>query len=208
MRENTAPRNEPESIYAVMSGSRHTGADAAHKGCCFDCACQCPTPRGRGGPSTPLSGGSCRVYTTAHTHSMRGVAPIMARLLLLYCLALLTGSRSLLTQMVTPKTAARQRTRATLGQELGVRECHCEKRPLKSRRQTVRVFLKERLCALSQNMCLTGSPKIGCSPPPGAMALAPWKRSTSATREAPRTSRLSRVATPTVSWHRSQASTC
>ena len=31
-----AKGNEPESIYAVMSGSRHTGADAAHKGCCFD----------------------------------------------------------------------------------------------------------------------------------------------------------------------------
>lgn len=31
-----ATGNEPESIYAVMSGSRHTGADAAHKGCCFD----------------------------------------------------------------------------------------------------------------------------------------------------------------------------
>ena len=31
-----AKDNEPESIYAVMSGSRHTGADAAHKGCCFD----------------------------------------------------------------------------------------------------------------------------------------------------------------------------
>ena len=31
-----ATGNEPQSIYAVMSGSRHTGADAAHKGCCFD----------------------------------------------------------------------------------------------------------------------------------------------------------------------------
>jgi hypothetical protein len=31
-----AKGNEPESIFAVMSGSRHTGADAAHKGCCFD----------------------------------------------------------------------------------------------------------------------------------------------------------------------------
>ena len=27
-----AKGNEPQSIYAVMSGSRHTGADAAHKG--------------------------------------------------------------------------------------------------------------------------------------------------------------------------------
>ena len=31
-----AQGNEAESIYAVMSGSRHTGPDAAHKGCCFD----------------------------------------------------------------------------------------------------------------------------------------------------------------------------
>ena len=32
-----AKGNDPQSIYAVMSGSRHTGAGAAHKGCCFDC---------------------------------------------------------------------------------------------------------------------------------------------------------------------------
>lgn len=32
-----AKGNEPESIFAVMSGTRHTGAEAAHKGCCFDC---------------------------------------------------------------------------------------------------------------------------------------------------------------------------
>eukprot|EP01049_Picozoa_sp_SAG25_P014183 SAG25_NODE_2425_length_1619_cov_1.704605_3_plen_215_part_00 len=42
-----AKGNAPESIFAVMSGSRHTGADAAHKGCCFDYGAVIPAASAR-----------------------------------------------------------------------------------------------------------------------------------------------------------------